>query len=173
MSAAGASDGEIPVAHLYTNAPSPIASIIAEPAQPDNEMNRVFQFLSSHTRPKRTGKNGKEGLPEKIDDTIEYMAPIYEVLMTWPEAFDREITKRWERSSAKGHTAAQRLGRWYQQLSSFKGAHGLALQERLKVVVGENLGATYAKASECAGDGWLSAADAARTLGIRPDRITL
>jgi hypothetical protein len=42
----------------------------------------VFQFLSSHTRPKRTGKNGKEGLPESIEDTIEYMAPIYEVLIT-------------------------------------------------------------------------------------------
>jgi hypothetical protein len=40
MSAAGASDGEIAVAHLYTNAPSPIASIIAEPIQPDSEMNR-------------------------------------------------------------------------------------------------------------------------------------
>jgi hypothetical protein len=38
-------------------------------------------------------------------------------------------------------------------------------------VVGENLGATYAKASDCAGDGWLSAAEAARALGIRPDRI--
>ncbi|HDZ82455.1 MAG TPA: hypothetical protein ENH56_14610 [Roseobacter sp.] len=171
MSAADACDGEIAVSQLYINAPSPVASIIADTVQPDSEINRVFQFLSSHTRPKRTGKNGKEGLPETIEDTIEYMAPIYEVLMTWPEAFDREITKRWKGSSAKGHTAAQRLGRWYQQLSSFEGAHGLALQERLKVVVGENLGATYAKASECAGDGWLSAAEAARALGIRPDRI--
>jgi hypothetical protein len=171
MSAADASDGEIAVAQLYTNVPSPIASIIADTVQPDSEMNRVFQFLSSQTRPKRTGKNGKEGLPETIDDTIEYMAPIYEVLMTWPETFDQEITARWKGSSAKGHTAAQRLGRWYQQLLSFEGAHGLALQERLKVVVGENLGATYAKASDCAGDGWLSAAEAARTLGIRPDRI--
>lgn len=169
MTAADASNGEIAVALLYMNDPSPIATIVADPVQPDCEMNRVFQLLSSHTRPKRTGKNGKEGLPETIDDTVEFMAPIYEVLLTWPEAFDREITKKWKQSSAKGHTAAQRLGRWYQQLLSFEGAHGLALQDRLKVVIGEHLGATYAQAS--AGDGWLSAAEAARTLGIRAERI--
>ncbi|MCW3784705.1 TniQ family protein [Defluviimonas salinarum] len=165
-----AGSGEIEIALLYAAGRSRLSALMSGTEARDPEINRLFQFLSSHSRRKRTGKEGKEGLPMAVDDTVRYMLPVLDILVDWPGAFDKEVARRWKRSSVNGQTAPQRLGRWYQQLFTFEGRLARVLQERLLATVATNFGDPYSTDGS-RDEGWISAAEAGRKLGIRAERI--
>ncbi|WP_370163076.1 TniQ family protein [Limimaricola soesokkakensis] len=170
MRAPKADAGEVEVARLLQGERSFSDSADDRPAHPDPATNRILQFLASHSRRKRTGKEGKEGLPSDVAEAISYMKPVHDLLLNWPASFDEEVAERWRRS-ARGQTAAQRLGRWYQQLMSIEGPTGRLLQDRLVTVVKQRFGDPYATSKGGGDKSWLAAAQAARRLGLRAERL--
>jgi hypothetical protein len=131
-----------------------------------------LRFLASHEGAPMTGKPGKTALPVSVVDARAFLSPLGAILSDWPAGFDCLVRRRLSEGDRSQQTAAGRLGRWYHGLIRFGGEAYLPFRERLVAVVRETFADPYLKAPTIAAEGaWLSAAAAARVLGVRPDRI--
>lgn len=131
--------------------------------------SETLWFLACGFVENRTGKNGKARVPQTVAETHKFMTPAFNLLQEWPINFDRHVSRRW--NAGEGQTASQRLGSWYRALMHLKGDLASCLQKRCQQVIRERCGDLYARAEPNSEPDWLSAAEAARRLGVRSDRL--
>ncbi len=137
----------------------------------DRSVARTVWFLASAMRSTRTGKPGKKGMPKSVQGAREMIRPVEPLLIDWPTAFDRHVQHLWNSPEADGQTAAARLGAWYQGLMKQTGPVANGLQKRCLHIAATICGDAYGLAGHADEAAWVSAAEGARMLGIRAERI--
>lgn len=167
---------DIALSALIVGAEHPSRALLP-PSLATGEVERVgsfLRFLASHEGAQMTGKPGKTALPVSVVDARAFLASLGVILSGWPAGFDGLVRRRLSEGDRSQQTAAGRLGRWYHGLMRFGGEIYLPFRERLVAVVRETFSDPYLKARHETVDAegaWMSAAAAARLLGVRPDRI--
>lgn len=167
---------DVALSALIVGAPHPSRSCLP-PSLATGEVERIasfLRFLASHEGASLTGKPGKTAHPVRVVDARAFLSPLGEVLSDWPAGFDRLVRRRLSTGDQSQQTAAGRLGRWYHGLMRFGGGAHQPFRERLVAVVRETFSDPYLNARHETVDAegaWMSAAAAARVLGVRPDRI--
>lgn len=131
-------------------------------------------FLASREQPAMTGKQGKAALPIDVAGSRAFLEPAADMLGTWPDRFDAHVRDRLAAGDPSSQTAPGRLGNWYQALMRFREENYRPFRERLATVIAEEFDGAYrgASATETGETGsWVSAAEAARSVGIRAERL--
>jgi hypothetical protein len=121
----------------------------------------------------RTGKPGKASLPRTVEETVNFTAPL-EYLLEWPMRFDEHVLSRMSAGNPAAASAAGRLGSWYQGFNTFTDVVYDPLRDRLSLVVAKAFAGPYpARRPQEAVDPppFMSAAEGARKLGIRAERL--
>lgn len=147
--------------------PAPFDS--ATPADVD-----FFVFaLASHHRRLRTGKNGKGAVPKSVAASIGFVHPVADMFNAWPAAFDDEVRRHLAAGDPASPSAITRLGPWYRSLVRFRAAAYRPFHDRVAAVVAGAFDGSYRGAIGAAGfvPDWIPAAEAARIIGVRPDRL--
>lgn len=135
------------------------------------DIGRFLMFLAGDVLEQKTGKPGKAPHPRTANDARVFLAPLAKLMCTWPEEFEAEIERRLSRSD--GSTVPARLGKWYQSLMGFKDPAYTSFHEAMKRVVADQFCGPYVggAASDQHTRSWISAAEAARLIGVRAERI--
>lgn len=139
---------------------------------PPNDVGAFVHFLVSSQQGSRTGKLGKMPFPKTVGEAVVHVRRAGGLLSDWPHNFDAEIIRRFECAKDPAGTAAEVLGNWYQRLMQFSGVPYEPFRERLVAVIAKSHHGPYSgrnvdvEASE-----WLSAAVAAKRIGIRAERL--
>ena len=130
-------------------------------------------FLASGGTDAVTGKQGKTPLPRTLEEARSFLAEASLLLCAWPTAFRDDVAHRLRDGDPSASSAPARLGRWYQRLMSFDGAAYVDFQKALADVVAGEFDGAYVGGILVPSDlrAWISAAEAARSLGIRAERI--
>ncbi|WP_171052687.1 TniQ family protein [Ruegeria sediminis] len=136
-----------------------------------NDIARLLMFLAGDALDQKTGKPGKAPYPKTAHDAREFLAPLEKVLCSWPDGFVAEVEQRLLRTER--NTAPARLGKWYQRLMAFQDPAYTSFHETLKHVVANHFTGPYfgGTASDRHKRSWISAAEAARLIGVRAERI--
>lgn len=134
------------------------------------DIGRFLYFLAVSSARSRTGKPGKTPLPRTPEESQEFLSGLEALLCNWPDGFEQDVSERLQLSDAP--TVPERLGKFHDGLMSFKAEAYADFRSAVgriatKVFEGPYLG----KGPAIGPRGWISAAEAARNLGIRADRI--
>ncbi len=165
-----ATDGAVQISRAIAGLPANIVGFDLEGGS-DRSVARTVWFLASAMRSTRTGKPGKDGIPKTLAEAREMIRTVEPHLFEWPTAFDRYVQDLWNAPEADGQTAAARLGSWYQGLMKQTGLVADALQKRCLHIAATICGDAYGLAGHADKAAWVSAAEGARMLGIRAERI--
>ncbi|WP_136635931.1 TniQ family protein [Pseudooceanicola onchidii] len=165
-----ATDGAVQISRAIAGLPANIVGFDLEGGS-DRSVARTVWFLASAMRSTRTGKPGKDGIPKTLAEAREMIGTVEPLLFDWPTAFDGHVQDLWDAPEADGQTAAARLGSWYQGLMKQTGSVADALQERCLHMAGAICGDAYRLAGASGEGAWVSAAEGAKKLGIRAERI--
>lgn len=138
-----------------------------------SDIGSFLHFLIGSQSTPVTGKTGKIPFPKSVKESRDYLKPAQALLCTWPEGFTNDVTDRLHRGDTSLSSAPARFGKWYQSLMQFPDAAYLDFRKVLEEVVTNQFDGTYVggAAQHEANREWVSAAEAARTIGIRPDRV--
>ena len=138
-----------------------------------SDIGGFLHFLMSSQTDPVTGKNGKMPFPRTVEESRHYLKPAQTLLCAWPEAFADDVKARLDLGNITSSSAPARLGKWYQRLKKFSDASYIDFHNVLQEVVLCHFdGAYVGSATECGAErDWISAAEAARIIGIRPERI--
>ena len=142
--------------------------------QTPSDIGEFLFFLAASGLMARTGKQGKTSLPKTVEEARCFLSAATGLLCDWPNAFRQDVSDRLQRSDSGLSTAPERLGRWYQRLMRFTHPAYDDFRTELGQVVSAEFDGTYAGACGQEIHGlrdWVPAAEAARLIGIRPDRI--
>ena len=166
---------EIALSALICELPHPTRGPLPSPWETDSpgDIGRFIYFLGSRARTPVSGKPGKARLPSTVAQSQTFLAPVFSLLDDWPANLDVEIRRRLVDGDPNAQTAPARLGEWYQTLVRFRGPSYRPFLERLAAVIaaefdGPYKGTAYGRSLPAA---WMSAAEAAREIGIRAERI--
>ncbi|MBY6159427.1 TniQ family protein [Mameliella alba] len=165
-----ANHGEVQFSRVIAGLPAHLAGVALQGGD-DRTAARTVWFLASSMHARRTGKTGKNSLPRTVADTRVLLDAIEPLLVDWPKAFDLHVLSRWNDTGAEGQTAAMRLGSWYQGLLKQSGLVAAALQERCLHIAAVVCGDPYKLHALDGEPEWVSAAEGARSLGIRAERL--
>jgi hypothetical protein len=137
------------------------------------DIGSFLHFLISSKSTPTTGKTGKMPFPKSVAESREYLMPARTLLCAWPDGFTDEVADRLHRGEPSSSSAPGRLGKWYQNLMQFSDAAYLDFRKVLEKVVVSQFDGVYVggTSSHHADREWISAAEAARIIGIRPERI--
>tara|TARA_R110002020_G_C16320147_1_gene774727 strand:- start:11991 stop:13805 length:1815 start_codon:yes stop_codon:yes gene_type:complete len=138
-----------------------------------SDIGGFLHFLISSQANTVTGKHGKLPFPRTIKESRHYLEPAQALLCAWPEAFAENVKARLDLGDITSSSAPARLGKWYQRLKQFSDTSYLDFHNVLQEVVLRHFDGTYVGGATKRGveRDWISAAEAARIIGIRPDRI--
>lgn len=131
-------------------------------------------FLAASGAATRSGKHGKTTIPKTIEEARRFLATATALICDWPAAFRKDASARLQRGDRCASTAPERLGRWYQRLMRFSHPAYADFRSELAKVVSEEFDGAYVGAIDLSPElerEWVSAAEAARMIGIRSDRI--
>lgn len=139
---------------------------------PPRSVASFLFFLASNTRPSRTGKDGKSPIPNTVAESREFLQAAARFLTAWPERFDEHVRDRLHQAP-RSNSAPEMLGRWYQRLMRFRDRGYEPFRQRVVAVVAAEFAGTYGvgEAVVEVPSQWLSLADAARLLAVRPERL--
>lgn len=165
-----ATDGEVQISRAIAGLPASFVGLDLTGGG-DRSVARTVWFLASAMRTTKTEKPGKEGMPKSVQGAREIIRPVEPLLIDWPTAFDRHVQHLWNSPEASGQTAAARLGPWYQGLMKLTGPLAETLRSRCLEVAGTICGDAYRLAGAAEAGEWISAAEGARMLGVRAERI--
>ncbi|WP_371158471.1 hypothetical protein [Jannaschia sp. 2305UL9-9] len=138
------------------------------------DIGEFIFFLAASGAATRSGKHGKTTIPKTIEEARRFLATATDLICDWPGAFRKDSSARLQRGERCASTAPERLGRWYQRLMRFSHPAYNDIRSGLAKVVGEEFDGAYVGAIDLSPElerVWVSAAEAARMIGIRPDRI--
>lgn len=157
--------------------PARPASAIGEPwsGRSPSDLGRFLFFLASHEVRSRTGKQGKASLPRTVEETAHFIAPLA-FLLDWPTRFDTHVQSRLRNGDVAAPSAAARLGKWYQGFNTFRDPAYEPFRARLALVVAKEFGGPYSarrKRESTNPTAFVSAAEAARRLGVRAERLVV
>ncbi|MGC9369439.1 MAG: hypothetical protein ACP5DX_07895 [Paracoccaceae bacterium] len=135
------------------------------------DIGSFLLFLAGSEMRAYTGKPGKVKLPKSPEEARSFLASAAPLLCDWPKGFEEVVQRRL--GAAHGATVPERLGKWYQSLMRFRAPAYSDFHEALGSVAaavfdGPYLGKTATDPDECT---WISAAEAARLLGVRSERV--
>jgi len=135
------------------------------------EIGSFLMFLAGDAQNQKTGKPGKAPQPKSVGDAREFLAPLAALLCSWPTGFEAEVGRRLTAGDEK--TAPARLGKWYQGLMAFNDPAYASFHDALNNVVAVQFNGPYAggAVSDQSKRSWISAAEAARLIGIRAERL--
>lgn len=139
-----------------------------------HRIGQFLFFLASREQTAVTGKQGKAGLPVDVAGSRAFLKPAVELLGAWPARFDAHVRDRLAAGDPSSQTVPGRLGNWYPTLMRFREDAYQPFRERLACVIAEEFDGAYRGTSAIeAGEAgsWVSAAEAARILGIRAGRL--
>lgn len=162
--------GAVEISRAIAGLPANIVGFDLEGGS-DRSVARTVWFLASAMRSTRTGKPGKDGIPKTLAEARAMIRSVEPLLIDWPTAFDRHVQHLWNSPEADGQTAAARLGAWYQGLMKQTGPVANGLQKRCLHIAATICGDAYGLAGHGDETAWVSAAEGARMLGIRAERI--
>lgn len=131
-------------------------------------------FLAASGAASRTGKQGKAVMPKTVGEAQLFLAEATKLLSVWPAAFQKEASSRLQHGDQSASTAPERLGRWYQRLMRFNHPAYDDFRSILGEVINGYFDGPHKGAAGQNSDSsreWIAAAEAARIIGIRPDRI--
>ena len=130
-------------------------------------------FLASAGIDTVTGKQGKTPLPRTLEETHSFLGEASQLLCVWPTAFRDDVARRLREGDRSASSAPARLGRWYQRLMFFDGAAYDNFRKALGDVVAQEFDGAYVGGISVSSDVriWISAAEAARILGVRAERV--
>lgn len=135
------------------------------------DIGSFLMFLAGDAQDQKTGKPGKAPHPKTAAEAREFLAPLAALLCSWPIGFEVEVARRLTAGDEK--TAPARLGKWYQGLMAFNDPAYASVHDVLKRVVADQFNGPYAGSavSDQSKRSWISAAEAARLIGIRAERL--
>ncbi|MGH1445207.1 MAG: TniQ family protein [Cognatishimia sp.] len=135
------------------------------------DISSFLMFLAGDAQNQKTGKPRKVPQPKTAGDARKFLAPLAALLCSWPTGFESEVGRRLKASDEK--TAPARLGKWYQVLMAFNEPAYFSFHNALNSVVTDQFNGPYAGSaiSDHSKRSWISAAEAARLIGIRAERI--
>ncbi|WP_135502913.1 TniQ family protein [Roseovarius aestuariivivens] len=168
-------DVEIAISALIAGKMHPARSRLA-PAmafRTPSDIGEFIFFLASGGVETVTGKQGKTPLPRSLEETRGFLLEASRLICDWPYAFRDEVVRRLRKGDTRASSAPAQLGRWYQRLMSFEGDAYADFREALSDVVRQEFDGMYVGGIQIASDerDWISAAEAARQLHIRSDRL--
>lgn len=139
---------------------------------PPKSVASFLFFLASNTGQARTGKDGKAPMPTSVADSREFLRTAARFLTDWPRRFDEHVGDRL-RQAPRSNSAPQMLGRWYQRLMRFADEGYEPFRQRVAAVVAAEFVGTYGIGPTIRQEPrqWLSLAEAARLLAVRPERL--
>ncbi|WP_281992814.1 TniQ family protein [Sulfitobacter geojensis] len=135
------------------------------------DIGEFVYFLASVEIETETGKQGKTPLPKNLAEASAFLEPVFSTFCEWPTTFERSVSARLSNSVAA--TAPMRLGKWYQRLNAFNGQAYNDFRATLRQVVQREFDGAYAGGTNSPSDkwDWVSAAEAAKILHIRAERL--
>jgi len=139
-----------------------------------SDIGEFLFFLAASGRMTNSGKHGKTTMPKTIEEARAFLTAAARVLCDWPAVFQQDASERLQRGDPSASTAPERLGRWYQRLMRFSNEAYDDFRTELGTVISLEFDGAYTGAAGLGSDSdreWMSAAEAARVIGIRPDRI--
>lgn len=141
-------------------------------SDPPGDIGAFVHFLVSSQQDSRTGKLGKMPYPKTVGEAVVHVRHAGGVLSDWPHNFDAEISRRLQAAKTPESTAAETLGSWYQRLMKFSGAPYEPFRARLAAVIAKShQGSCPGQSVDWRAREWLSAAESARRIGIRAERL--
>jgi hypothetical protein len=135
------------------------------------DIGSFLLFLAGSEARSRTGKPGKTNLPRTPEAARAFLAPISGMLCDWPTEFSKAVHERLE--AGQGATLPERLGKWYHGLMRFRSEAYVDFRTVLSEVAAQAFDGSYGGAALPADTerAWISAAEAARLLGVRAERV--
>jgi hypothetical protein len=135
------------------------------------DIGSFLLFLAGSEARSRTGKPGKTNLPRTPEAARAFLAPISDMLCEWPTGFSKAVGERL--AAGQGTTLPEHLGKWYHGLMRFRSEAYADFRAVLTDVAAEAFDGSYGGAALPADmeRAWISAAEAARLLGVRAERI--
>ncbi|MDO5758352.1 MAG: TniQ family protein [Rhodobacterales bacterium] len=170
-----ADGAEIAISALIAGKMHPSRSCLA-PAlafRTPSDIGEFIYFLASGGVESITDKQGKTPLPRTLWETRSFLKDASQLLCDWPAAFHEEVTRRLRDGGDRASSAPAQLGRWYQRLMSFNNDAYADFRQALAEVVGREFDGAYVGGVQIdphARD-WISAAEAARSLKVRAERL--
>jgi hypothetical protein len=135
------------------------------------DIGSFLLFLGGSEARSRTGKPGKSNLPRTPEAARTFLAPISGMLCDWPNGFSGAVRERLE--AGQGATLPERLGKWYHGLMRFRSEAYADFRAALTDVAAVAFDGFYGGAAlpPDTERAWISAAEAARLLGVRAERV--
>lgn len=166
-----ASDGECQISGLISGvagAAHPAPFVGETPL----DIANFLYFLSTSELQGSTAKPGKTPLPRTVEDAVEFIRPVANFLADWPVNFDAHVRTRLHAGPPDANSAPERLGAWYQRLMKFRAPAYEPFRARVGEIINETFEGAYAGALADSGQrSWVSAAAAARDIGVRAERL--
>lgn len=166
---------EVSIAALIGEKKHPMRSLLPPKLRSGTppDIGEFLFFLASEHLDTKTGKHGKSAFPKTVAESRAFLESTLAVLCDWPNAFRVEVSRRLANDATASSSAPARLGRWYQRLMAFEGEGYSDFRAELTYVVKNEFDGVYAGNIETATQdrSWISAAHAARDIGIRAERI--
>ncbi|MBI6630922.1 TniQ family protein [Pontibaca salina] len=138
-----------------------------------SDIGSFLHFLGGSQSPAITGKPGKLPFPKTVKEAQSFLADAQHLLCNWPMGFQHEVSARLAAGDQTASSAPARLGKWYHSLMQFTDKAYLDFRAVLEDVVAREFDGAYtggAVGTETERD-WVSAAEAARLIGISAERI--
>jgi hypothetical protein len=135
------------------------------------DIGSFLLFLGGSEARSRTGKPGKSNLPRTPEVARTFLAPISGMLCDWPNGFSGAVRERLK--AGQGATLPERLGKWYHGLMRFRSEAYADFRAALTDVAAVAFDGAYGGAAlpPDTERAWISAAEAARLLGVRAERV--
>ncbi|WP_422040660.1 TniQ family protein [Roseibium sp.] len=170
-----ATQEELSVAALIGEQKHPTRSLLPPKLKSETppDIGDFLFFIASEHLDTKTGKHGKSGLPRTIKESRAFLESALAVLCDWPNAFRVEVARRLASDVNASSSAPARLGRWYQRLMEFNGDEYSDFRTELTHLVKNEFDGIYFGNIEASTQdrSWMSAAHAARDIGIRAERL--
>lgn len=170
-----ATQEELSVAALISEQKHPTRSLLPPKLKSETppDIGDFLFFLASEHLDTKTGKHGKSGLPGTIKESRAFLESALADLCDWPNAFRVEVASRLASDENASSSAPARLGRWYQRLMEFNGDEYSDFRTELTHIVKNEFDGIYFGNIEASTQdrSWISAAHAARDIGIRAERL--
>lgn len=165
-----ASAVEIDVSRFLAGQPAELAGVAIGSFR-DPRAPRTLWFLASAMTGGLMRKADKSQLLETVGETTVLIEPLSDLLVDWPRKHDDHVAARWHAPEAEGLPAAQRLGPWYRGLLAQWGILAEALLTACLQVVAHRCGDPDKVGCVEGESEWMCAAEAGRSLTMRPDRL--
>ncbi len=138
-----------------------------------SDIGEFIYFLASGQVETATGKQGKTPFPRDVDETLSFLVGATDLLCQWPKRFRDEVSQRLQVADPTLSSAPARLGRWYQRLIAFDGQAYNDFRAALGEVVQREFDGAYVGGADAPSElrNWISAAEAAKLLHIRAERL--